>query len=169
MISIVKYSEIHKSIVNRIKVKFPDAVFSTDIDKAISRPSFFIDFDNLRVVDFMREAQDKEITVRIYYFSTTKDGNKIELLDMKDDLIKLFLENNLIKVNEEIKIEIDEIELSTVDKVLHCYFDIKILENYDRYKSSVGSSEIEFDEDGNVIDREVGLMEELELSDLTKE
>lgn len=145
MIIIVKYTDIHKSIVTRIKTKFPDAVFSTDVEKAITRPSFFIDFDNMKSVDFMREAQDREITVRIYYFSTTIDDNKIELLEMKDDLLELFLENNLIEVNEHIKIEIDEVDLSTVDKVLHCYFDIRISENYKRINDKPLMEELEVD------------------------
>lgn len=132
MIKIVKYTEIHKSIVKRIKTKFPSIIFSTDIEKAITRPSFFIDFDNVKSSDFMREAEDKEITVRIYYFSSTIDGNKMELLKMQDDLVEMFLENNLIVVDENISFEIDELDLNIVDKVLHCYFDIRISENYNK-------------------------------------
>lgn len=145
MIKIVKYTDIHKSIVTRIKSKFPKAVFSTDIEKAITRPSFFIDFDNIKSSDFMNEALDKNITVRIYYFSTTIDENKIELLKMKDDLIELFLENNLITVNENIKFEIEELDLSVVDKVLHCYFDIRISENYNRIDNTPLMEELELD------------------------
>lgn len=118
--------------MDRINTKFPGAVFSTDVEKGISRPSFFVDFDNIKSTDFMREAQDRELTVRIYYFSTTIDNNKLELLEMQDDLTEIFLKDNLIEVNEDIKIEIDEIDIDTVDKVLHCYFDIRISENYKR-------------------------------------
>lgn len=145
MIKIVKYADIHRSIVTRIKTKFPNTVFSTDIEKAITRPSFFIDFDNIKSVDFMREAQDREITVRIYYFSTTVNDNKIELLEMKDDLLELFLEDNLIEVNDHMKFEIDEVDLSTVDKVLHCYFDIRISENYARTDNRPLMEELEVD------------------------
>lgn len=133
----VKYTDIRKAIVRRIKTKFPDAVFSTDVEKEIIRPSFFIDFDNVKTVDFMNEAQDKSLTVRIYYFSNTADGNEIELLEMQDDLVEMFLENNFMVVDKNINIEIDELDLSTVDKVLHCYFDIKILENYQRTKEEL--------------------------------
>lgn len=132
MIKIVKYIDIHKAIVSRIKTKFPNIVFSKDIEKGITRPSFFIDFDNIKVSDFMNEAQDKSLTVRIYYFSTTVDGNKIELLKMYDDLIDLLLNDNLIVVDENIKFEVEELEISVVDKVLHCYFDVRISEEYNR-------------------------------------
>lgn len=135
MRKIVKYIDIHRSIVTRIKTKFPDAVFSTDVEKAITRPSFFIDFDNIKASDFMNEALDKNITVRIYYFSTIVNENKIELLDMQDDLVEMFLENNLITVNENIKFEIQELDLSVIDKILHCYFDVRISENYSMNKA----------------------------------
>lgn len=137
MIKIVKYTDIHKAIVERIKSKYPNVVFSKDIEKAIIRPSFFIDFDNIKANDFMREAQDNNITVRIYYFSTNKDSNHIELLNMQDELIELFLENNLIVVNKDVSFEIDEVDLNIIDKVLHCYFDISISENYGRVKSNL--------------------------------
>ncbi|OLS02424.1 phage tail terminator family protein [Tissierella creatinophila] len=168
MIKIVKYIDIHKAIVKRIRSKFSKIVFSTDIEKAIQRPSFFIDFDNIKATDFMNEAQDRNLTVRIYYFSSTIDKNKSELLKMQDDLIELFLENNFLTVDKNINIEIDELDLSVVDKVLHCYFDIKISENYRRDKGSI-------DTGGNiVIDPITGeiihpdskdLMQELELKE----
>lgn len=145
MIKIVKYTDIHKSIVTRIKTKFPEAVFSTDIEKKITRPSFFIDLDNIKASDFMNEALDRNITVRIYYFSTTANENKIEILNMKDNLIETFLENNLITVNEDMKFEIEELDLSVVDKVLHCYFNIRISENYNRTDNRPVMEELEID------------------------
>lgn len=145
MIKIVKYTDIQKSIVKRIKFKFPNIVFSTDIEKAITRPSFFIDLDNIESRDFMNRAQDRDLTVRIYYFSSTVDGNRIELLNMYDDLEELFLENNLITVDEYIKFEIEELKLSVVDKVLHCYFDIRISENYNRIDNTPVMEELEVD------------------------
>lgn len=153
---IVKYTDIHKAIVKRIKTKFPSTVFSTDIEKKITRPSFFIDFDNIKASDFMSEALDRDITVRIYYFSTTVDENKIELLNMEDNLIEMFLENNLINVDKYVNIEIQELDLKVVDKVLHCYFDVSMSENYQRDKSSIG-----------VGDKE--MMEKLEVDNILKE
>lgn len=148
MIKIVAYTDIHRAIVRRIKSKFNDVVFSTDIEEGISRPSFFIDFDNIKASDFMNEALDRNITVRIYYFSTTVNENKIELLNMEGNLIEMFLEDNLIIVNDNIKFEIDELDLSVVDKVLHCYFDIRISENYNRIDNTPVMEELEIERKG---------------------
>ncbi len=145
----VTYTQIHKAIVKRIQTKFKDIVFSTDITEGIERPSFFISIDNIKSSDFMREALDRNLTVRIYYFSKSKDNNRAELLNIQDDLTELFLENNLIKIDEYVNVEIDELELDTIDKVLHCYFDIKLSENYNR------------------IDNDTPYMEELEIIEIS--
>ncbi|MBU5427159.1 hypothetical protein KQI41_12105 [Tissierella pigra] len=154
MIKIVKYTDIYKAIVKRIKTKFPNIVFSTDVEKDVVRPSFFIELNNIKISDFMREARDTYLTARIYYFSSTADENGIELLNMYDDLVELFLENNLITVDEYVKFEINELEINVIDKVLHCYFDIRISESYPRDKSGIG---VDFE------DKE--LMEELNIKE----
>ena len=154
MIKIVRYTDIHKAIVKRLKTKFPNIVFSTDVEKDAVRPSFFIELNNIKVSDFMRESRDTYLIARIYYFSSTADENGIELLNMYDDLVELFLENNLITVDEYVKFEINELEINVIDRVLHCYFDINISENYPRDKSGIG---VDFE------DKE--LMEELNIKE----
>lgn len=126
----VKYIDIHKAIVNRIQKHTNTECFN--VDEGIIRPSFFISLDNVQASDFMNEALDRNITVRIYYFSTTVDNNEVELLNMQDKLIEIFLEDNLIKIDDYINVEVDKLDFSVVDKVLHCYFDIFISENYNR-------------------------------------
>ncbi|WP_353096232.1 DUF6838 family protein [Tissierella praeacuta] len=128
----VKYTEISKAIVEMLENNTNIEVLS--VDEGITRPSFFMSFDNVKATDFMREALDREITVRIYYYSSTIDNNEIELLNMQDKLNEIFLEDNLIRVNEYMNIEIDELEFNITDKVLHCYFDLRLSENYGRSK-----------------------------------
>ena len=150
MIKIVKYTERHKSVTDRLKTKYPDISYNSqrDITEGFDRPSFFIDLDNIKSSDFMSEARDHSNTARIYYFSSTKDNNKIELLNLQDDLNELFIENNLITVNDNIKFEIEELDFSVVDKVLHCYFDIKISENYERIDTTPVMEELELERKG---------------------
>lgn len=143
----VKYTEIHKAIVNKLN-KTGINTTSKDVSEGFDRPSFFISLDNIKASDFMREALDREITVRIYYFSSTIDNNKIELLNMQDKLIELFLEDNLIRVNEYVNIEVDELEFSIVDKVLHCYFDIRLCENYNRVDDTPTMEELQIERKG---------------------
>ena len=126
----IKYSEIHRAIVREIKSKNGDVAFSTDIEEGITRPSFFVELDNISTDDFMREAMDSEVTCRIYYFSTTIDNNRVELYGVMDNLNELF-QGSLLKVNSELNIEIEELELSVVDKVLHCYFDLSFSTDYE--------------------------------------
>lgn len=128
----VKYTEISRAIVERLENNTNIEILS--VDEGITRPSFFVLFDNVKASDFMRETLDREITVRIYYFSSTVDNNEIELLNMQDKLNEIFLEDNLIRVNEYMNIEIDGLEFNVTDKVLHCYFDLRLSENYDRSK-----------------------------------
>lgn len=132
-IKIVKYTDIHKAIVTRLKSKFPDIdIMSRDIEEGITRPSFFVSFDNLNAADFMTETLDRNITVRLYYFSKNRDRNRIELLKMQDDLNDLFLQDNIIEIDANTKVEIEEAGTDIVDKVLHYYFDIRLSEDYDR-------------------------------------
>ncbi|WIF95124.1 phage tail terminator family protein [Caminicella sporogenes] len=134
----VKYADINKAIVSKLKNKFKNIeIVSTDMNEGIIRPSFFIDFDDMKSNDFMGEMIDREITVRIYYFSSDRYKNKIELLNMQDELNDLFMQNNIIEIDEFTKVEIEELEFNIVDKVLHCYFNIMLSEDYDRYDNDV--------------------------------
>lgn len=145
-----KYTELHKSIITRLKTKYPDISYNAkrDIKKGFDRPSFFVDLDSVKDSNFMLESIDRESTVRIYYFSSTIDNNKIELYNVQDELVELFLGDNLINVNEDIKFEIEELDFNVVDKVLHCYFDVKICENYNRIDDTPVMEELELERKG---------------------
>lgn len=131
----VKFVEIHSAIVRKIREKVGNEIkiTSEDITKGFTRPSFFLTFDDVKTSNFMNEALDTFLTVRIYYFSENEKKNKIENLTIQDMLSEIFLqENNLIEINNEVSIEVDDLEFQTIDSVLHCYFDINICENYQR-------------------------------------
>lgn len=147
MIELVKYTEIHSAIVEKLDSTGIDTT-SKDVSEGFDRPSFFISLDNIKASDFMREALDREITVRIYYFPSTIDNNRIELLNMQDKLSELFLEDNLIKVNEYMNIEVDELEFNVIDKVLHCYFDIRLSQDYNRTDDRPYMEELQIERKG---------------------
>lgn len=128
----VKFSEIHTCIVDKLESKFTNIPVKNINSDKIVRPSFSVDFDGIKPSDFMNKSLERDITVRIYYFSTDKDKNKIEYLDMQDDLNTLFLEDNILEINENVKIQIEELEFDVVDKVLETSFDIFISEDYER-------------------------------------
>lgn len=139
----VKILEIHDAIAKKIKLKFTDIpVKSTNVEEII-RPSFSMDFDNVKADDFMDEALDRNITVRIYYFATNRYKHKVENLNIQNDLTILFLEDNILEVNENTKIQIEELEFDIVDGVLVMNFDIFISEDYNRIDDTPNMEELE--------------------------
>lgn len=145
MISIVKYKDIHKAIADRIKIKYPDMVFSTDIKEGLIKPSFFVSMGNLTAKDFNNEALDRNITARIYYFPKNKDV-RLEVMDIIDNLNEIFIEDNIIKINNEFSFEIfEDIEMEILDDVLHYYIPIFISENYNRADDKENMEELYYD------------------------
>jgi len=142
----IKYIDILKAVNEKIQSKFPaiEILSESDVEEKIVRPSFMTTLDNIKASDFMTKSIDKNQTVRIYYFATKKDKNKIENLNMIDSLTEIFIENNLIKINDNFNIEIyEDVEFDIVDKVLHCYFDISFNEDYERVDNVENMEEIE--------------------------
>ncbi|WP_148097591.1 phage tail terminator family protein [Clostridium tagluense] len=132
MINIVKYTDIITAINKKLLGKFPSIklMSESDITEKIVRPSFFVSLDNLKSNKFCDSALDKKITIRIYYYPKDDKKNKIENLNMIDSLNEIFVEDNIIKINEDFNIEIfDEVEIDIVDKVVHFYFNIFTSEN----------------------------------------
>lgn len=128
----ITFKEIHTAIVDKLKSKF-SSIKVKDIDPtAITRPSFSVDFNGIKTSDFMNEALEKNLTVRIYYFATTAYKNKLENLNIQDDLIELFMEDNITTTESGAIIQVDEVDFDTVDGVLEMSFKIMVSENYDR-------------------------------------
>lgn len=133
----VTYVEIIKAINNKIKNKITGVEFEpTDSKEGLIRPSFRTNIDNIKVSNFMNFAKDREMTVRIYYFSTNKDKYRLELLDIQDKLEDIFLTENTIVTESGFIIEIYECQFDVVDGVLHFYFDIMLNEDIDRTDES---------------------------------
>lgn len=131
MIIIVKYSDIHKAVVTKIKNKYPGIVFSTDVKEGLSKPSFFVSMGEIRAKDFNSEALDRNLTVRIYYFPEQNNA-RMELMDIIDGLNEIFIKDSILKI-EEMNVELfEEIEIEILDNVLHYYIPIYISQNYER-------------------------------------
>lgn len=149
MISIVKYKDIHKAISDKIKVKYPEMAFSTDAKEGIVKPSFFVSMGNLTAKDFNNEAMDRNITARIYYFPKT--NTRLELMEIIDNLNELFIEENVIRVNNKFAFEIfEDIEMEILDDVLHYYIPIFISEDYNRQDTKEKMENLYYEEkEGN--------------------
>jgi len=108
-----------------LATKFPKInIVSIDIEEGFKRPAFFVDIDNHNKSTIGEVLKDVNLTVRIYYFSASKYKNRIELLEMTENLTNMFLTN--LKINEDFYIPIDEVNSTvTEEKALIVDFDIR--------------------------------------------
>ena len=105
---------------------------SQDISEGFKRPSFFIELDNININDFMTKLQETELTVRISYFPSKVNYNTSEIYSTLDILNRTFIGDNLLELEEGYVTEVNESNISVIDKVLHFDFDIFLSEEYVR-------------------------------------
>ena len=130
MLAIIKVTEAVKS---KLRNTFKNTnIQSQDISEGFKRPSFFIELDNIKVSDFMTKLQETDLTVRISYFPSKVNYNTSEICSTLDILNRTFIEDNLLELEEGYITEVNDSNVSVVDKVLHFDFDINLSEEYVR-------------------------------------
>ena len=128
---------IIKAINRKLKEGFPDIkIWSTDKDKDFGSKCFFVKYTAKK--DGSPEFIHEQGEVRIYYFPSDKDINRIELLKMQEQLSQLFLFR--IFVADGFALPITEVEFETDDDVLVMTFEY---ETYQRIDLEEGLPEIE--------------------------
>ncbi len=142
----ITVADLIKAVSKKLKSKYPEIkVWSTDKDKDFGKKCFFIKYTSSKdgKPEFIHEWGE----IRIYYFPSDESINRIELLNMQEQLSQLFLFR--ILVTDTFAVPITEIQFENDDDVLVMSFD------YDMYQT---------------LDTEADLpdMEELNLSDLEK-
>lgn len=144
----IRYVDVVKAMVKKVNEAFPDIKFiSDDVQEGFFRPSFRVVIDNLRESNFMDFSRERAFTIRLYYFAKDKDRNKIENLDMIDSLSQLFVDDGILKINDEFSIEIiEEIEFDIVDNVVHCYINLEIVEDFERTDNTPYLEDLEYKE-----------------------
>lgn len=139
----VKYIDILKSINKILEDKFSNIpiLSEKDVEEKITRPSLMVSMDNVSSDNFMSNVIDKSLTIRIYYFPSSRYKYKIENLNMMDNLNELFVENDILKL-ENFNILINgEISTDVVQSVLNYNFDIEFSENIIRDYSGIENME----------------------------
>ncbi len=146
----IKYSDVNRAVVSKLNDKFPGIkIISADVKEGITRPSFRIKLDNIKESNFMNVSRDRRFIVRLYYFASTREDNKLEILDTIDSLSEIFVQDKLIKINDEFTIDLlEDVDIDVIDSVLHFYIPIFL------------SEDIEI----NVSDDQTELMQELEIN-----
>ena len=126
-------NRVTAAVKKKLKNTFKNIdIQSQDISEGFKRPSFFIELDNIKVNDFMKKLQETELTVRISYFPSKVNYNTSEIYSTLDILNRTFIEDNLLELEEGYVTEVNESNISVVDKVLHFDFDVFLSEEYIR-------------------------------------
>ncbi|MBU3145727.1 DUF6838 family protein [Clostridium sp. CF012] len=132
MVCIVTLKTINFAIVTQITNALKDTAYkdvkfaSTDIVEKITRPSFYIDFQNNKTNLMLANARERNLELRLFYFCKNIKNSKIELMDMQDLLSAIFISH--LKIDEETYIHIHECDFDINKK--DGYLILKIAELY---------------------------------------
>lgn len=126
----ITIKDVIKAINILIKSNFPDIkISSKDIRRCIIRPSFYVDLEQNDSIQFNSMCKENTLTVRIYYFPSDMNNNRIELLDVQEKLNNIFLKG--LSVNEDFYIyftEDNKPEFTIVDGVLQLKLELYYLQ-----------------------------------------
>lgn len=127
------FVDIQAAIVSKLS-KSTDGIEinSSDIEEGFKRPSFFIDMLDTKVDNLMDNFQEREIEFDILYFPKHPKKNQMDLLEMRDVLTKIFVEEKYFNITDDLVVEATDVNVFEIDKVLHCEFKIFISEQYIR-------------------------------------
>ena len=147
-----RYKDIIVALVRGLRtIDSKIEIETSDIEEGFSRPSFFIELDNIKVNDFMKQSKITAMTVRMIYFPRDKYKNQIELLDISQSLEELFIENNYIEILSEtddrdaVMVEVENGSLDTNKGILRFQFDITLDEYYIREDNHEKMENLEID------------------------
>ena len=149
--TIITLSQIQEAIVNNITQaligsEFDGVVFSsTNIAEKITRPSFYLDFEDSNLKRFNYSTRERDLYVKLYYYAKNKNTSKLELLKIQELLENLFLEE--IKVTDNFYFPVSEVEFdrNKNDGYLTASLNLYSLEEIDFIKAI--SDEAEFMEE----------------------
>ena len=102
-------------------------VDSKNLEEEFERPSVRTSIDNLKTLAFMQSMKERNFIVRIYYFSKSREKNKIELLEIQEKLEEAFFSH--LKIKGAFFIYIDEIVFNVSDGILIGEFEVMTLED----------------------------------------
>lgn len=116
----ITYKQIKKAINDKLTARFEIEINSRDIKEGFSRPSFFVDFENISKTGLESQIE-RSFTVRIYFFPKDKNSPSMEILEILEGLEEIF---DLKLRVEDRHFNIFETKGETTDGVLQFEFDI---------------------------------------------
>ncbi|MBM7607573.1 hypothetical protein JOD29_000817 [Lysinibacillus composti] len=136
----ITYKKIKTAVNRKLKETFGLEINSKDISEGFKRPSFFIEFDEVKRDGSVSQVE-KSMIIRIYYFPKTIKESSIEILEIQEQLGDVF---DMKLIVEDRQLNITEPNFNVTDGVLQFEFDIAF-------------------EDGRIVSEEYELMEELDI------
>lgn len=117
----LSYKQIVKAVTDQLIDKFPDIeIQSSDVEEGFQRPVFYVLLDDIER-DTRKHYSIVSMTIRIYYFPSSRYEYALEVLDMQYQLEQAF---NLNMTVEDRVLTINRTSSLVVDKVLE--FDIEL-------------------------------------------
>lgn len=132
--------DIYKAIVKTVAAGLTLTSFSalkfssTDIREGFTRPSLFLELEDIKKGLSNPERISRTLTSRIYFFPTDHNKSKLELMDIQDLLENIFLEP--LKINDDFLVAIEETTSMITDGVLQFSFKLSTREVYERADTS---------------------------------
>ena len=125
--------DVIRALSERIEKEYPNyPVVDYDVDEDFPRPSYFINVENVHTewvaTDYVQESSDLEIT----FFAENRYEGFLELLDMKNNLTKLFNEPLQLADNFYVTLLETTSEVFKADKVLTFSFTANIVNKIER-------------------------------------
>ena len=121
-------ADVIKAVKEKLEEQFPDVrVWSTDKSEDFGKKCFFIKYTASRdgKPDFIHDYGE----IRLYYFQESDKVNRIELLDMQEQLSQLFLFR--VFAGSEFAIPITELMFEIDNDVLVMSFEFDLYQEVD--------------------------------------
>lgn len=112
--------DIKAAIISRLD-NLGIEVTERDVKEGFVRPSFFVHLDNVIKSPSGDEQIRRQITVRIYYFPSSRYEYADEILDIQENLESVFAAKLVVA---DRYLNINEVESFITDGVLQFYFNI---------------------------------------------
>jgi len=141
--AITSSKKILEAVISKLREQNTGiSITSQDIEEGFKRPSFFVSLENLKAENYMNSFQEKSGDIRIVFFPTHKHKNQEEILDTQDLLSDVFLKEKKIALENGSCIDVSEVDIDVVDKVLHFDFKIWLAEEYEREVAAENMEEL---------------------------
>lgn len=123
----ITHKQVAVAINQRLKDTLPDIRINTaDIKESFTRPSLYVDFDNVIPSKFGTNGFERTISVIIYFFPTDKTQYKMEVLDVQQKLELAFINN--LTILDGFVVYPSDLSSAKVDGILQFSFDIRLVE-----------------------------------------